>query len=43
MAIHEKYCQLIDRHIGKGTGSGTNKGPKVPEPRAYNGEEDAEV
>ena len=43
MAIHEKYCQLIDRHIGKSTRSGTNKSPKVPQPRAYNGKEDTEV
>jgi len=43
MAIHEKYCQLIDRHIGKSTKSSTNKSPKVPEPRAYNGKIDAEV
>ena len=43
MAIHEKYCQLINRQIGKSTRSGTNKSPKVPEPRTYNGEEDAKV
>jgi len=43
MAIHEKYCQLIDRHIGKSTESSTNKSPKVPEPRAYNGKENTEV
>ena len=43
MKIHEKYCQLIDRHIGKSTGSGTNKSPKVPEPRTYNSKEDAKV
>jgi len=42
-AIHEKYCQLIDRHIGKGIKKDTNmKSPKVPEPKAYYGEEDAE-
>ena len=40
-AIHEKYCQLIDRHVGKSTDSGTTKSPKVPEPKAYSGEEDA--
>ena len=40
--IHEKYCQLIDRHVGKSTDSSTTKSPKVPEPKAYNGEEDAE-
>ena len=40
-AIHEKYCQLIDRHMGKSTDSGTTKSPKVPEPKAYSGEEDA--
>jgi len=40
--IHEKYCQLIDRHIGKSTHSGTTKSPKVPEPKAYSGEEDTE-
>jgi len=41
-AIHEKYCQLIDRHVGKSTNSGTTKSPKVPEPKAYSSEEDAE-
>jgi len=40
-AIHEKYCQLINRHTGKSTNSGTTKSPKVPEPKAYSGEEDA--
>jgi len=43
MEIHEKYCQLIDRHVGKSTNSGTNKSPKVPEPKAYNSKEDAKV
>jgi len=33
-AIHKKYCQLIDRHIGKSTDSSTTKSPKVPEPKA---------
>jgi len=42
-AIHEKYCQLIDRHVGKSTESSTSKSPKVPEPKAYNGKEDAKV
>jgi len=42
-AIHEKYCQLIDRHVGKSTKSSTSKSPKVPEPKAYNSKEDAEV
>jgi len=42
-AIHEKYCQLIDRHVRKSTKTGTSKSPKVPEPKAYNGEEDAKV
>jgi len=42
-AIHEKYCQLIDKHVGKSTESSTSKSPKVPEPKAYNGEEDANV
>jgi len=41
-AIHKKYCQLIDRHVGKSTDNGTTKSPKVPEPKAYSGEEDAE-
>ena len=41
-AIHEKYCQLIDRHMGKSTNSSTIKSPKVPEPKAYSGEEAAE-
>jgi len=41
-AIHEKYCKLIDRHMRKSTDSGTTKSPKVPEPKAYSGEEDAE-
>jgi len=41
-AIHKKYCQLIDRHVGKSTDSGTTKSPKVPEPKAYSGKEDAE-
>jgi len=40
-AIHEKYCQLIDRHVGKSTDSGTTKSPKVPEPKAYSSKEDA--
>ena len=40
-AIHEKYCQLIDRHMGKSTDSSTTKSPKIPEPKAYSGEEDA--
>jgi len=39
-AIYKKYCQLIDRHMGKSTNSGTTKSPKVPEPKAYSGEED---
>jgi len=42
-AIHGKYCQLIDRHVGKSTESSTNKSPKVPEPKAYNGKEDTKV
>ena len=42
-AIHKKYYQLIDRHIGKSTDSGTTKSTKVPEPKAYSGEEDAEI
>jgi len=33
-AIHKKYCQLIDRHVGKSTDNGTTKSPKVPEPKA---------
>jgi len=41
-AIHEKYCQLIDRHMRKSTDSSTTKSPKVPEPKAYNSKEDAE-
>jgi len=41
-AIHEKYCQLIDRQIGKSTDGGTTKSPKVPEPKAYSSEEDTE-
>jgi len=43
MEIHDKYCQLIDRHVGKSTESSMNKSPKVPEPKAYNGKEDTEV
>ena len=27
-AIHVKYCQLIDRYVGKSTKSGTNKAPR---------------
>jgi len=43
-AIHEKYCQLIDQHVRKGTEYGTNmKTPKVPEPKAYDSEEDAKI
>jgi len=42
-AIHEKYCQLIDRHVGKSTDSGTTKSPKVPEPKAYSGKEDTKI
>jgi len=41
-AIHKKYCQLIDRHIWKSTNSSMTKSAKVPEPKAYNSEEDAE-
>jgi len=41
-AIHKKYCQLIDRHMGKSTNSSTTKSPKVPEPKAYSSEEGAE-
>ena len=41
-AIHKKYCQLIDRHVGKSTNSSTTKRPKVPEPKEYSGEEDTE-
>jgi len=42
-AIYEKYCQLIDRHIGKSTNSSTTKSPNVPEPKAYSSEEDAKM
>jgi len=42
-AIHKKYCELIDRHMGKSTNNGTTKSPKVPEHKAYSSEEDAKT
>lgn len=42
--IHEKYWLLIDRHVSQEVDTGSNvKVPRVPEPKAYNGEEDPEA
>ena len=43
-AMHEKYCLLIDRHVGHEVDYNNNvKVPRVPEPTTYDGEEDPEV
>ena len=40
-AMHEKYCLLIDRHVGQEVDHNNNvKAPRVPEPKTYDGEED---
>jgi hypothetical protein len=42
--VHEKYHQLVSQHVGRRvTVSSRVKPPKVPEPKAYAGEEDVEV
>jgi hypothetical protein len=42
--VHEKYCQLVSQHVGRHvTVSSRVKLPKVPEPKAYAGEEDVKV
>ena len=43
-AMHEKYCLLIDRHVGQEVDHNNNvKALRVPEPKTYDGEEDPEV
>ena len=42
--MHEKYCLLIDRHVGLEVNPSNNiKVLRVPEPKSYDGEEDPEV
>ena len=41
--MHEKYCLLIDRHVGQEVDHNNNVKARVPEPKTYDGEEDPEV
>jgi hypothetical protein len=42
-AIHEKYRNLIERQVSQEVKHSKTKPPKVPEPKAYEGEDNAEL